>query len=561
MPILSPLERRSPATRVLLGLAYLLLTLGALTMVYPFLVMVGSAMTSDLDVREYRVLPRYFTEDAALYRKHLEEKYGGKIDLLNALYGSDALRFEEVPLPRPPAGSARLVADWREFLATLPVAYRQPVYRSGSGGVGEVDRRYQQFLARRYGGVAGVNRAYRDTLQRLSLALPPFEELAAPGWRDPEDARYRDWRAFKAGLPPALYVPVSGDAAWRAFLRRRYEDLPALNRAWNTAYSAWSDVTLPTDDADAPPAAAARLDWGEFGARHWPARFVERGPEFTRLEGAENRWRGFLARKYGEIGAANAAFGTNYASLAAVPGPYALNDWQETREAAGALRRHFALRNYATVVDRFAIEGRSLWNTLFFCAASILVALTVNPLCAYALSRFQLPYAFKILLFLLATIAFPAEVSMIPGFLLLKNLGMLNTFWALVLPGAANGYAIFLLKGFFDSLPLDLYEAGMLDGASELTLFTRVTIPLSLPILAVTALGAFTAAYGAFLFALVVCQDPRMWTIMVHVYQIQVDEPRSVLMAALVLASLPTLVVFIFAQRIIMRGIILPSYK
>ena len=60
---------------------------------------------------------------------------------------------------------------------------------------------------------------------------------------------------------------------------------------------------------------------------------------------------------------------------------------------------------------------------------------------------------------------------------------------------------------------------------------------------------------------MVVCQDPRMWTIMVHVYQIQVDQPRSVLMAALVLASLPTLLVFMFAQRVIMRGIILPSYK
>src|SRR5437763_7718481 len=212
-------------------------------------------------------------------------------------------------------------------------------------------------------------------------------------------------------------------------------------------------------------------------------------------------------------------------------------------------------------MDRFVLEGPYLWKTHFYCGASNLVALTVNPLCAYALSRFQLRSGFRILLFLLATIAFPAEVSMIPGFLLLKKFGMLNTFWALVLPGAASGYAIFLLKGFFDSLPLDLYEAGMLDGASEMTLFTRVTLPLSTPILAVIALGAFSAAYGAFLFAMVVCQDPRMWTIMVHVYQIQVDQPRSVLMAALVLASLPTLVVFIFAQRIIMRGIILPSYK
>lgn len=302
-------------------------------------------------------------------------------------------------------------------------------------------------------------------------------------------------------------------------------------------------------------------DYREFVSRHWPDRFVQHTAQGPRLAGSENLFRALLERKYASIARANSVFGTRYPSFAATPGPYALNDLQETREQAAALRRHFAWRNYATVIERFAIEGRSLWNTLFYCAASILVALTVNPLCAYALSRFQLRAAFKVLLFLLATIAFPAEVSMIPGFLLLKNLGLLNTFWALVLPGAANGYAIFLLKGFFDSLPLDLYEAGMLDGASELTLFTRVTIPLSTPILAVIALGAFTAAYGAFLFALVVCQDPRMWTIMVHVYQIQVDEPRFVLMAALVLASLPTLIVFIFAQRVIMRGIILPSYK
>lgn len=579
MPILTPLERRSPAARALLGIVYALLTVGAVTMVYPFLVMLGSSMTSAMDVQQYRVVPRYFTDEAVLFRKHVEEKYGAKIELLNALYGTDALKFEEVPLPAAPRGTDRIVADWREFLATLPVAYRQPVYRSGTGGLGEVERRYQVFLAQRYGDAARVNRAYRDTLQRLSLAYPPFEEPVEPTWQDPDDLRYRDWREFKAGLPADLYVPVSGDAAWRAFLRRKYEDLDGLYRAWKVRYAGWNELLLPVDEGESivpgeivPSAletyrrlerwAVPRVrDWREFVARRWPARFTERDAGRLRVMSAENRYRDFLRRQYDGIMSLNQAYGTDYPVISLVPAPYALNDWMETREQGPALRRHFALRNYATVIDRFAVEGRSLWNTLFFCAASILVALTVNPLCAYALSRFQLPYAFKILLFLLATIAFPAEVSMIPGFLLLKNLGMLNTFWALILPGAANGYAIFLLKGFFDSLPLDLYEAGMLDGASELTLFTRVTIPLSLPILAVTALGAFTAAYGAFLFAMVVCQDPRMWTLMVHVYQIQVDEPRSVLMAALVLASLPTLLVFVFAQRIIMRGIILPSYK
>ena len=99
--------------------------------------------------------------------------------------------------------------------------------------------------------------------------------------------------------------------------------------------------------------------------------------------------------------------------------------------------------------------------------------MTVNPLAAYALSRYRLSYTPKVLIFMLATMAFPAEVAMIPNFLLIKQLGLLNTFAALILPGLASGYFIFLLKGFFDSLPAELYEAASIDGASELRMFCR----------------------------------------------------------------------------------------
>ena len=150
---------------------------------------------------------------------------------------------------------------------------------------------------------------------------------------------------------------------------------------------------------------------------------------------------------------------------------------------------------------------------------------------------------------------------MIPNFLLLKHLHLLNTFWALILPGMANGYAIFLLKGFFDSLPKELYEAGIIDGASEATMFRKITIPMSKPIFAVIALQAFTGAYGALMYAMLVCQDSRMWTMMVWLYQLQASSPEYVTMAALTLAALPTLFVFIFAQNVIMRGIIIPSLK
>jgi multiple sugar transport system permease protein len=159
--------------------------------------------------------------------------------------------------------------------------------------------------------------------------------------------------------------------------------------------------------------------------------------------------------------------------------------------------------------------------------------------------------------------AFPAEVAMIPGFLLLRDLNLLNTFGALVLPGLANGYSIFLLKGFFDSVPRELYEAADIDGAGELTKFWRITFPMSKPILAVIALNAFKMSYGGFMWAFLTCQDPKMWTIMVWLYDFQsryASEP-GMCMAAFALASLPTLLVFLFCQKIIMRGIVIPTMK
>jgi multiple sugar transport system permease protein len=147
--------------------------------------------------------------------------------------------------------------------------------------------------------------------------------------------------------------------------------------------------------------------------------------------------------------------------------------------------------NYTRVIQFIAVYGRAVLNTVIFIGLSILAALLVNPLAAYALSRYNLKHTYTILLFFLCTMAFPGAVTMIPNFLLLKELHMLNTFWALVLPGVASGYSIFILKGFFDSIPKEVYESAMIDGASEWTMFWRFTMALSKPILALMILGAF----------------------------------------------------------------------
>jgi multiple sugar transport system permease protein len=241
----------------------------------------------------------------------------------------------------------------------------------------------------------------------------------------------------------------------------------------------------------------------------------------------------------------------------------------------------------------------------------------VNPLAAYAMSRWQLPGTYKVLLFCMATMAFPGAVTMIPAFLLMKRfplfpilggvltlvgvlwvlsrlrpgwrdslrlvlamaaglvvgawavpaatgrpyVSLLNTFAALVLPGMANGFFIFLLKGFFDSLPRELYEAADIDGAGEWTKFWTVTMTLSKPILAVIALGAFTGAYSAFMMALIIIPDMQMWTLMVWIFQLQTQSHAAVVYAALVIAAIPTFVVFVLCQNIIIRGIVLPVEK
>jgi multiple sugar transport system permease protein len=159
------------------------------------------------------------------------------------------------------------------------------------------------------------------------------------------------------------------------------------------------------------------------------------------------------------------------------------------------------------------------------------------------------------------TMAFPPMVTQIPVFLLLRNLNLLNTFAALILPGMANGYAIFLLKGFFDSLPRELYESAALDGAREWTVFWKITMSLSKPILSVIALNAFTLAYSNFMFALLICQDERMWTLMVWLYQLQLRSGQGVIYASLIIAGIPTLLIFAFCQNIIMRGIVVPVEK
>jgi ABC-type glycerol-3-phosphate transport system permease component len=281
------------------------------------------------------------------------------------------------------------------------------------------------------------------------------------------------------------------------------------------------------------------------------------------LHSAEAAFQAYLLSRYGSIGEINAAYDWKIGVIEEARLPFAEaytitfveNEWRDyLRDVA---------KNYRQVAEYLFVRGRAFLNTAILVVLTIICTLTVNPLAAYALSRFRLRHKEQVLLFLLATMAFPAAVRAIPGFLLMRDLHLLNSYAALVLPGMANGLSIFILKCFFDGLPRELYEAATIDGAREWQIFLKVTLPLMKPILAVNSLTAFVLAYNSWQWALLVCQDRQFWTLAVWLYQMQdawAAHPH-VIMAGFVLASIPTAIVFVTCQKVILRGIVVPSMK
>lgn len=500
---------------------------------------------------------------ADAFRAYLAGHYQGDIARLNAKYKVHAASFESLRL--------RLATDeWQEFV---------------------VDR-FRAFLQARYGTVERLNAAY-GTRYGAWTKIPILAIV-----RD-------DWQDYVRSAMRVRYVRVDINRAdaYRRFLRNRHGTIERLNQAFGSAYASFDDISFsglaPDATASSENLASRQLDWDAFlkDRAACPA-------EDLMVYGPRQAFEDYLKDQ-----------GIHISGPVRLPLAYA--DYVDCLAHHSELRREFTTRNYKHVLEYLLFHGRGAFNTLLYVILAIVSHLVVNPLAAYALSRYKPRHTYQILLFCMATMAFPAEVTMIPNFLLLRRfplwpllggsavfgvvlwgvtrlfprlplllrtlialiagswvgahtvpslmgagtVSLLNTFAALILPGMASGFSIFLLKGFFDSLPADLYEAAALDGASEFRMFWTLTMSLSKPILAVIALGAFTHAYGNFMMALVTVPDQRMWTLMVWIFQLRSQAHQAVMYASLVLAAIPTVLVFIICQNLILRGIIVPTER
>ncbi|MFK4084362.1 carbohydrate ABC transporter permease [Kribbella sp. NPDC020789] len=210
--------------------------------------------------------------------------------------------------------------------------------------------------------------------------------------------------------------------------------------------------------------------------------------------------------------------------------------------------------------------GVFLKNTALYAGGAWLFTLAIDVTAAYALSKLR-PYFGKLILgLMLATLMIPPMVLLLPTYLVAKDLpilhlDLLNTPWAIWLPAAANGFFVFLLKRFFDSIPKELLEAAEIDGASPMRILWSIVLPVSRPILGVVSILSVVTVWKDFVWPLLVLPETEKMSISVGIASLSAQMPQNVLIASLVIASLPTILVFFVFQRSIMAGLTAGSLK
>ncbi|TDU88876.1 multiple sugar transport system permease protein [Kribbella voronezhensis] len=227
--------------------------------------------------------------------------------------------------------------------------------------------------------------------------------------------------------------------------------------------------------------------------------------------------------------------------------------------------KHFDFGVYADAWDQLQL-GVFLKNTALYAGGAWLFTLAVDVTAAYALSKLR-PFFGKLILgLMLATLMIPPMVLLLPTYLVAKDVplfhfDLLNTPWAIWLPAAANGFFIFLLKRFFDSIPRELLEAAEIDGASPMRILWSIVLPVSRPILGVVSILSVVTVWKDFVWPLLVLPETDKMSISVGIASLSAQMPQNVLIASLVIASLPTILVFFVFQRSIMAGLTAGSLK
>ncbi|XKF67017.1 carbohydrate ABC transporter permease [Virgibacillus necropolis] len=203
-----------------------------------------------------------------------------------------------------------------------------------------------------------------------------------------------------------------------------------------------------------------------------------------------------------------------------------------------------------------------LRNTLIIVFFSF-IGLLFNAMAGYGFAKFEFKGREKIFYVVLATMMIPGQVTMIPVYLLLNEMGLTNTMTGIILPGLAVAFSIFLFRQFMTTIPTDLIEAARLDGAGEFYIFFRLIIPIAKPIFAVQGILTFIAAWNSFLWPLIIANDESLYTLSVglSLLQGQYANNFALQMAGAAFMVIPIMIIFSFFQKYIVEGFTMSGIK
>ncbi|HSJ14646.1 MAG TPA: carbohydrate ABC transporter permease [Longimicrobiales bacterium] len=220
------------------------------------------------------------------------------------------------------------------------------------------------------------------------------------------------------------------------------------------------------------------------------------------------------------------------------------------------------LEHYRALFTRLNL-GRYLFNSTLVAVAVTSISLLINSMAGYAFAKLRFRGRDRVFRLLTTGLVIPVQVSMLPLFLLLREMGLINTYWGVIIPGLASIFGIFLIRQYTLSLPEDLLDAARIDGAGEFRIYWSIVLPVIRPILATLAIWTFLSTWNDFMWPLIVLSDDRMFTLPVALANLSGErvQDTELMMAGSVLTVLPVMLVFLVLQRYYVEGITLGSVK
>jgi multiple sugar transport system permease protein len=226
------------------------------------------------------------------------------------------------------------------------------------------------------------------------------------------------------------------------------------------------------------------------------------------------------------------------------------------------LPRAVTLAHYTELFTRQNL-GRYFVNSALIATVVTAVSLAINSAAGYAFAKLRFRGRERVFRLLLTGLVIPVQVSMLPLFLLMKQLGLVNTYWGVIIPSLASIFGIFLIRQYAVSVPDELLDAARVDGAGELRIYTSIVVPVIRPILATLAIWTFLTTWNDFMWPLVVLSDQRKYTLPVALASLVGEhvQDTELMMAGSVLTVFPVLIVFLLLQRYYVQGVMAGSVK